>query len=322
MSVLISTYNGVSDLQLFLQSLKNVKTDGHEFEYIVRDDNSSDETCKFIEDNFPHARLIQGKENLGFVKSNNLAYKYATGEVICCLNQDTILKESFFQEALTTLQTSPGCVGISPNMFMPWVLDLGKFNRCNIEELPAFEYQISEYGFIQYVEVEKKERITNFLTGGAFFLKRSVLDERETLFDENIEAYCEDTELSMRVMERRGKIVFSPKAVVYHNQIPKKVNSFKGLMKLLKITWNRFSLFTRKLSPVEFSKKFPRFIYGIVKKTEHLGLSASAKSIAYPASYCVAILFTFFFPYWLFKVCMFSLKQSGSVMHSIKDNNE
>jgi len=300
-SVLVSTYNGVQDLHLFLHSLKNVKMVDSELEFIFRDDNSSDLTCNFIEDNFPEALLLKGKENLGFVKSNNIAFKHAKGDVICCLNQDTVLEENFFQEALTTLDDNPECVAISPNMLMPWVMTLEDFKNRQLLDMPSFEYQISQFGYIQYVEVSNKERLTNFLTGGAFFLRRSMLPANEDLFDEHIDAYCEDTELSLRIRERGGKMFFCPKAVVYHNQVAKNVYSLKGLKKLLKISWNRFSLFTRKLPPKDFIRRFPFFVFGIIKKVDHLGLSTAAKNIAYPVSACVAVVFTLLLPYWLLK---------------------
>lgn len=300
-SVLISTYNAVQDLQLFLPSLSNANTGGYDIEFIVRDDCSSDQTCAFIEKNFPEAQLIRGEENLGFVKSNNIAFSHATGDVICCLNQDTLLEERFFQEALATLQTWPGCVGINTNMIMPWVMSIDEFNSRRLDELPAFEYQLTRYGYTQYVEVEKKERTTHFMTGGAFFLKRSALADGENLFDEHIDAYCEDTELSLRVTTGEGKVVFCPKAIVYHNQIAKTVSSFHGLKKLLKITCNRFSLYARTLSPAAFSKKFPFYLVGIIKKMDHLGLPVAGRNVAYLVGICVALLFAMFFPYWFVK---------------------
>jgi|MTBAKSStandDraft_1061840.scaffolds.fasta_scaffold01656_15 GT2 family glycosyltransferase len=299
-SVVISTYNGVNDLGLFFESLHNVKKNGLELEIIIRDDNSIDQTCAYIKEKCPEAYLIPGKENLGFVRSNNIAFRRTTGDIICCLNQDTILEENFFLEALNTLNTFPGCTAINTNMIMPWVMSVAEFRRCKPDEFPAYEYQLTRYGYIQYVEVEKKERIGDFMTGGAFFMRRSVLYDSEDLFDEQIDAYCEDTELSLRVADRGGKIVFCPKAVVYHNQVQKQVSSLHGLAKLLKITRNRFSLFARMLSPSDFSRNYPLYLAGIIKKMSYLGLSSWERRVAYVAGAGIAFVFFLLFPCWLF----------------------
>ncbi|MCK5783760.1 MAG: glycosyltransferase family 2 protein, partial [Desulfobacterales bacterium] len=224
-SFLISSYNGKKDIPPLLDSIENLSTGCHELEVIIRDDNSTDGTADLISKNFPWVRLIRGSKNIGFAKSNNAAITNATGDIICCVNQDTILDPDFLIEGLAIFEKYPETVGINTNMIMPWVLSFEDFKKKR-EYMPAYEYQLTPYGFAQYVEVDPIARETNFMTGGGFFLRREALLEDEDLFDSSIHMYCEDTELSLRLTKRGGKIMYAPKAVIYHNQKKNKISSF------------------------------------------------------------------------------------------------
>ena len=99
-SILISTYNGGKEIPLLLNSIQRLALGSHEMEVILRDDNSSDGTMEKVSKNYPWVKLIQSKRNIGFVKSSNIAMSHATGDVLCCVNQDTILDSHFLLEGL------------------------------------------------------------------------------------------------------------------------------------------------------------------------------------------------------------------------------
>jgi GT2 family glycosyltransferase len=298
-SILISTYNGGNDIALLLDSIKKLALGSHELEVILRDDNSSDGTIEEVSKNYPWVKSIRGKQNIGFVKSNNIAMSHATGDVICCVNQDTILDSHFLLEGLAVLESYPDVVGVNTNMIMPWVLSLGDFKRTNYEDLGAYEYQLTAYGFTRYVRVDPILRQTNFLTGGGFFLRRSALKEGETLFDPRIQMYCEDTELVLRLKKRGGILMYAPKSIIFHCQAAKKAESFGELKKLLTITWTRFYVLSKHSRPMGFLRYYPLYLVGIAKKMDHLGLPSSKKFQAYFIGGCLALVFLFFLPYWL-----------------------
>ena len=167
------------------------------------------------------------------------------------------------------------------------------------QELPSYEYQLTPYGFAQYVRVDTVVRETNFLTGGGFFIRRSALREDETLFDPQIHMYCEDTELSLRLRGRGGRLLYCPGALLYHHQIPKNVGSFGALKKLLKITWNRFYVLSKHATPMDFLARFPLYLFGLVAKMGHLGIPASREPFLFLAGACLALPFSSLLPYWL-----------------------
>jgi GT2 family glycosyltransferase len=303
-AILISSYNGKEQIAPLLDSVEKLVLGNHELEVILRDDNSSDGTAEEVSRTYPWVKVILGTQTLGFVKSNNIALRYATGDAICCVNQDTILDSHFLIEGLALLENHEGVVGINTNMIMPWVLSLEDFLKKSREDITTYEYQLTPYGFTQYVRVKPVVRETDFLTGGGFFLRRSALREKEDLFDPKIHMYCEDTELSLRLKNRGGILLYAPGAILFHCQAPKKVDSFRELKKLLKITWNRFYALSKHSSPMDFLKRYPLYLLGIAKKMDHLGLSKSSTLMAHFVGGFLTIPFSPLLPYWLLHAYM------------------
>lgn len=112
LSILIVNYNGRKYLQDCFDSIYK-KCASINFEIIVVDNNSTDKSVVFIEENYPEINLIKSSENLGFAKGNNLAAKHAKGEFLLLLNNDTILLDNI-EPAISILKndTTIGAVGI------------------------------------------------------------------------------------------------------------------------------------------------------------------------------------------------------------------
>lgn len=176
-----------------------------------------------------------------------------------------------------------------------------QFKNTDEANIPAYEYRLTAYGFVQYNAVKKNIHLSNFMTGGGFFVRRSVLSPTKNLFDPEIDMYCEDTELSLRIQNEGGKIMYSPKSIIYHNQAPRKAGNFSELVKLFKVTRNRFSLYSTIDTPIAFTLKYPLLLIGIIKKINYLGLPSGKYMIAFTASSGIALLFLCLFPYWLFR---------------------
>jgi GT2 family glycosyltransferase len=218
-------------------------------------------------------------------------------------------------EGVEILQQDPQVVGVNTNMIMPWVMSLEQFRKTTSQnDFPAYEYQLTPYGFVRYVEVAQAPHVTNFMTGGGFFVRRSIVQEGGYLFDPVLDMYCEDTELSLRVQRCGGSIAYCPQAIIYHNQASRKASTFHELIKLVRITRNRFSLFARINSPLTFTLKYPMYLIGIIKKMSYLGLSLRKRMVAYIMGIGIAFLFFCLFPYWL----IYSLKYncSGEVIRN------
>ena len=53
--------------------------------------------------------VITNKENLGFAKSCNQGFKRATGEYICCINNDVFVYQGWLEALIKTFADNPDC---------------------------------------------------------------------------------------------------------------------------------------------------------------------------------------------------------------------
>ena len=101
-SVIIVNYNGKTLLEKCLESLFKVNYDN--FEVILVDNNSTDETVDFITKNYPSIILIKLDSNKGFAEPNNIGAKIAKGEHLLFLNNDTIVTPNFISELVKIME--------------------------------------------------------------------------------------------------------------------------------------------------------------------------------------------------------------------------
>ena len=99
LSVIILNYNVRYFLEQCVLSVQKA-LEGIDGEIIVIDNASSDESCEMMKTKFPHIKLIENQDNLGFPKGNNIGVAQAKGEYICILNPDTVVAEDTFFKIL------------------------------------------------------------------------------------------------------------------------------------------------------------------------------------------------------------------------------
>jgi GT2 family glycosyltransferase len=87
LSVIVPTLNGMKWLPTLMEALE--RQTFRDFEVIVVDDGSSDESVSWLESNYPAVRVIVNRSNLGFVASCNMGADVARGKIIVFLNNDT-----------------------------------------------------------------------------------------------------------------------------------------------------------------------------------------------------------------------------------------
>ena len=81
-AVVILNWNGKDWLEKFLPNVIQYSNDA---EVIIADNNSSDDSIKFLEENYPNIRIIQNDGNYGYAKGYNLALKQIDAEYFVLL---------------------------------------------------------------------------------------------------------------------------------------------------------------------------------------------------------------------------------------------
>ena len=105
LSVIILNYNVRYFLEQCVLSVQKA-LEGIDGEIIVIDNASSDDSCEMMKAKFPHIKLIENKDNLGFPKGNNIGVAQAKGEYVCVLNPDTVVAEDTFSKILSFVKSS------------------------------------------------------------------------------------------------------------------------------------------------------------------------------------------------------------------------
>jgi len=104
-SVIIINYNGKELLEKCLDSL--FKTEYDNYEVILVDNNSTDDTIEFITNNYPSVIIMNLDSNKGFAEPNNVGAKIAKGEFLLFLNNDTIVTPNFLTELVIQITKNP-----------------------------------------------------------------------------------------------------------------------------------------------------------------------------------------------------------------------
>src|SRR3989344_6616451 len=91
LSIIIPSFNTSKETCECLKSIYGSLKEFSNYEVIVFDNNSSDNTVAQIKHKYPSVNLIQNKVNLGYGKGNNAAVARAQGEVILFLNSDILV---------------------------------------------------------------------------------------------------------------------------------------------------------------------------------------------------------------------------------------
>ena len=227
LSVIILNYNVrffleqcVLSVQKALQSI-----DG---EIIVIDNNSSDESCAMMKQQFPNIKLIENKENLGFPKGNNIGVAQAKGEYICILNPDTVVSEDTFlkildfvtQSAVEVQNPQLGIIGCKlidgTGNFLPeskrgvptpWVAFTKIFGLYKISNL------FGKY-YAQHL-TENQSGNVEILVGAFMIMKRELYLEIGG-FDENCFMYSDDIDLSYTVLKNGFENYYFHETSVVH----------------------------------------------------------------------------------------------------------
>ncbi len=206
LSVIILNYNVRYFLEQCVLSVQKA-LEGIDGEIIVIDNASSDDSCEMMKTKFPHIKLIENQDNLGFPKGNNIGVAQAKGEYICILNPDTVVAEDAFSKILNTKnwQLNTGIIGCKlidgAGNFLPeskrgvptpWVAFTKIFGL----------YKISNYFGKYYAQhLSENESGTVDILVGAFMVMKRELYIKVGGFDENCFMYSDDIDLSYLVMK-------------------------------------------------------------------------------------------------------------------------
>lgn len=215
-SIIILTYgNGLPHVKKCLDSLAKITY--HNFEIILVDNASTDNTVEIIQKS--KVKIIRNKKNLGFCIGNNQAAKIARGKYILFLNNDTVVTPNFLTILVSELENDKSIGVVQPKIRQ--LIKKDKLDACcSFLTSTGFLYH---YGYSQKQSDKKyNKRLFMYSAKGACFLTRKNLMKEIGLFDDDYFAYFEDTDFCHRVWLAGYKVIYEPRAEIFHLGEPDK----------------------------------------------------------------------------------------------------
>jgi hypothetical protein len=221
-----------------------------EYEIILVDNNSNDNTISIIEKKFPKINVISNTKNLGFAAANNIGCKNACGNYFLFLNPDTIVKPDALDLLVQYMEANPE-VGLCG----PQILNDNNSVQRSAKRFPSFRGIFYRFTILKYLRVFRRDfrywlmydfdhKITknvDQLIGAAIIAKSSLIKQLNG-FDQRFFMYYEEVDLCLRVKKEGFKVIFYAKPQIIHlgghsaEQIPAKTRAMnlKSLILFMK----------------------------------------------------------------------------------------
>jgi len=201
---------------------------------------------------FPGVILVQNSENLGFAAGMGEGIRFASGEYIAFLNNDTVVDRRWLDELVKPFLTMDGKIGATNSTVITYgdrdEVEYGGDGKLNIFGQTWASNKV-EYGIDE----------THIISGAAFMMKKEVIDDLEEFLCPEYFAYYEDIDLSWRLINKGYKLIYSPKSIVYHKgqMTSRKISDRKRVMDVR----NKYLTFYRNLSNSQLILAFPLLLF-------------------------------------------------------------
>jgi len=216
-SVIIVTWNTASLLEECLNSVTKSLQNVDRGELILVDNNSSDNSALFVEQNYPQICLIKNDKNLGFSKANNIGIEISTGRYILLLNSDTILNENVLPDLIRFMDEHPKAGACGVRLLSPD----GTVQPFSFGNDPTLGYLIKRAATKFLLKKPCHNWNLEYVfepdwVSGACLMLRSEVIRLTGPLDENIFMYFEDNDLCLRIRNAGFKIYYNPHISVLH----------------------------------------------------------------------------------------------------------
>jgi GT2 family glycosyltransferase len=215
--IVILNWNGRKYLEQFLPSV--LSSTYSNYETVVADNGSDDDSISYIRSQFPNVHIIELRQNFGFARGYNEAFRKLDADYFILLNSDAEVQPGWIEPMIALMENDASIGVCQPKILMynnkksfeyagaagGWLDHLGyPFARGRI-------FDICEEDHGQYDSIEP----IFWATGAAMMVRSSLYKELNGL-DEYFFAHQEEIDFCWRVQLAGYKIYACPTSVVYH----------------------------------------------------------------------------------------------------------
>ena len=260
---IILNWNGFADTNECIESIRKIDTKDFKLNIVVVDNGSTDNSItelQGLQDKIKNFEIITNRKNLGFSGGMNVGISHALSkkaDFILVLNNDIVVDKYFLSELLKTSKKYQN-IGIAvPKIYFAPGFEFHKdrYKKKDLGKVMWYAGGVIDwknlYGTNRGVdEVDngkyQREEDTDFATGNCMLINSKALVDAGK-FKEDYYLYLEDLELSVRFAKKGWRVIYSPKALIWH-----KVSQSSGIGSELNdyyTTRNRL-LFGIKYAPI------------------------------------------------------------------------
>lgn len=226
-----------------LRSIKENNTYTNLEVIVVDNASAGDPTEEFLKE-YPSAKVVRNKENLGFSGGNNAGIRAAKGKYLFLVNNDTEFTPYLVEGLLDIFANFSDAGIVCPKFhyyYAKGTIEYAGYSRVNIFTGRNFMIGCREKDEGQYNAVKE----TNYAHGGGMMVSRKVINE-VGMMPEDFFLYYEELDWSEQIRRRGFKIYYQPNALIYHKE-----SMTTGKMSPLKtfyLTRNRILFMRRNVS--------------------------------------------------------------------------
>ncbi len=208
-SIIILNFNAGD---LLLNCVNSVfKSTYTNFEVIIVDNVSKDNSHIRCQEKFEKIQLIENKENLGYCEGNNVGIRNAKGDFILILNPDTVVEPNWLEHLLNAYKS------FGEGLYQPKHLSLNEksmfMSAGNMMNIFGFGYargkgkkDVNQYNMIEQI---------GYAAGTCLFVPSSVF-KKVGLLDPFIFLYHDDLDFGWRAAQLGIKSFYVPSSIIYH----------------------------------------------------------------------------------------------------------
>jgi len=224
-SIIIPTYNRKPEILDCLASIYELNYDN--FEVVVIDNCSTDQTPDAIKKYYPLVKLIVMPENLGAVKARNIGIENSKGDYLLFVDSDNVLDPESLEYLVELAETDKSIGFVGPKMY--YYTDPKRIwyagAKISLSTAKTTYVGINEIDHGQYDQVREVEHIPN-----VWIVKREVINKIGGMESVYVMTYGE-SDWAIRAIKEGFKVMFCPKAKVWHKiPLPKDQNGLRAVI--------------------------------------------------------------------------------------------
>ncbi|RDC62983.1 glycosyltransferase family 2 protein [Adhaeribacter pallidiroseus] len=215
-AIVILNWNGQKYLAQFLPS---VVTHSSGCTIFVVDNQSTDNSVPFVQENYPNIKLIQHEQNLGFCVGYNQAIQQIEADYYILLNSDVEVTAGWVTPVIELMESHPVIAACQPKIKSYYKPSFFEYAGAGGGLLDRFGYPFCRGRLFQSIEEDRgqyNDAVPVFWASGACLFVRAAAYHQMHGLEPAFFAHMEEIDLCWRLQNQGYQIWYCGKSEVYH----------------------------------------------------------------------------------------------------------